>query len=181
MTRDPTIGWTRGLDDGPEIHVQGFRGSFQRDRLIERILELRETHEAVLQVFDPAAIYGTGHLIAAAEKALRSHQDERAIARDLATEIACYAAGTDQISTALETVGLPAQGDALVAVGLGETGKAALDELGKDAFEPADDLPGQPETALDRLGLLPGMRESVPEARWGLLVVEHVALLDARR
>lgn len=181
MTKDATTGWTRGLDDGPEIHIQGFRGSFQRDGLIERILELRERHDAVVQVFDPAAIYGTGHLLAAAEKALRSHREDRAIARDLATEIACYAAGTDQISVALETVGLPAKGDALVAVGVGEAGKAALSELGDHGFDAVDDLPGHPETAFDRLGIAPAMRESVPEAKWELLVVEHVALLDARR
>ncbi len=181
MDHDRPTGGTPGDQAPTEAHVRGLRGPYDRDQLIDRILELREIHDAVVQVFDPAAVYGQRHLRAAVEKALRSHAQDRAIARDLATEIACYAAGTDQISRALETVGVPANGDVLVAVGVGEPGEAALAELQADGFEPAEELPGMPSSALDRLGIPPAMRQAVPEAKWELLVVEHVALLDARR
>lgn len=184
MTRlgeEPDPGWTHGLEAGGEIHVQGLIGGFVRDELIGRLQALREAHDAVAQVFDPGAIYGTVHLVQAAEKAIRAHKQDRAIARDLATEIACYAAGTDQISVALETVGLPETGDALVVVALGQAGQAVLAELEKDGFEPTDELPARDPGALERLGIPASMREAVPEDRWELLVVEHVALLDALR
>ncbi|MDX1611238.1 MAG: KEOPS complex subunit Cgi121, partial [Candidatus Thermoplasmatota archaeon] len=99
-----------------KVAVAGLEGPFERDELIEQLAQVGEATGCTLQAFDPDAVYGPEHLEAAARKALRAHREGRALARDLAAEIACYAAGTHQIKEALATTGLPQQGDALAVV-----------------------------------------------------------------
>lgn len=163
-----------------ETLVVGARGRYERDQLLAAIAEARKTHDVTLQAFDPGAVYGRAHLEAALEKALRAHREARGTANDLATEVACYAAGDAQISKALALVGVAERGDALVLLAHGAAGEQAvgqvLDALGltrDDAVVRED--PG----TLDRLGIARALRERYPEERWGELVLERVALLDA--
>lgn len=176
---------TDALVDGDPMQAPveetGARGPFRRDELIDAIQEATEDARAAVQAFDPGAVYGRGHLQAAARRALRSHAEGRAIARDLAVEIALYAAGTTQIDEALETVGVPADGQALVLAGVGPERKQAVDAVLKALGLEADDaVVSEDEATLDRLGISAGARETVDEEEWRLLVVEQVALLDAR-
>lgn len=163
------------------VLVQGARGSVERDRLIDAIAEATEDRRAVVQAFDPEAVYGAEHLRAAARRALRSHAEGREIARDLAVEIALYAAGTTQIDEALETVGVPAEAQALVLAAVGPDREQTVDAVieGLD-LETDEDVVSEDEGALERLGISAGARETVDEKDWRLLVVERVALLDAR-
>lgn len=163
------------------VEVTGARGSFERDRLIDAIQEATEGALAAVQAFDPRAVYGRAHLRAAARRALRSHAEGREIARDLAVEVALYAAGTTQIDEALETVGVPTEASSLVLAGVGPDREEAIDAvLEALALEPDDDVVSEDEGALDRLGISASARETVDEEEWRLLVVEQVALLDTR-
>lgn len=164
-----------------EVLVAGVRGRVDRDALIHVIADATEDASAVVQAFDPAAVYGAEHLVAAARRAFRSHEQGRAIARDLAVEIACYAAGTTQIDDALAAVGIPPEGEAAVLVGVGpDREQAVSDVLEALELERDDALIQEDAQALDRLGIPPAAREAVGEDEIGLLVREHVALLDTR-
>lgn len=164
-----------------QVLVQGARGAFERDALIEALAEAVEDREAAVQAFDPDAVYGPEHLRAAARRAWRAHEDERPIAREMGVEVACYAAGVDQIDEALDAVGVPAEGEALILCALGEDAEAALDEAIKRAgLTREDDVLGRPASALERLGLDAPDGDEDEEDAWGR-VLEHVALLDARR
>jgi KEOPS complex subunit Cgi121 len=175
--RDPLA----DLVDVP-IVVQGARGSIERADVIDALSRASDEHAADLQAFDPDAVYGREHLRAAARRALRAHREDRAIARDLAVEVACYAAGTDQIDDALTAVGVPARADTVVVCSLGEEAEPALAEA-RDALERegVDERVDGDETALARIGVSERMRANVPEDEWDDLAIEQVALLDARR
>lgn len=176
---------TDGLVDGDPMQapvlVTGARGAVERDRLIDAIAEATEDLRAVVQAFDPGAVYGAEHLRAAARRALRSHAEGREIARDLAVEIALYAAGTTQIDEALETVGVPVEAQALVLAAVGPDREQAVDAVIEVlGIEVDEDVVSEDEGALERLGISAGALETVDEEQWTLLVVEQVALLDAR-
>lgn len=160
--------------------IAGARGPFAQRELLEHIARVRKTHGVVLQAFDAGAIYGRAHLEAAVEKAERAHARGDGIAKDLATEIACYAAGDPQIAKALARVGVPARGNGLVLVALGDLAETALAELLTEARLTRDDAAVREDGgALERIGVTAAMRANVPHAEWALLAVERVALVDA--
>ena len=162
------------------IRVVGLRGAFERADFLQKVQQARDHHRATVQAFDPGAVYGERHLIAAAAKAVRAHREDRAIANDLATEILCYATGEVQISKALERAGLPGSGDAVVLVGLGDGIDAVLAAIGEAAgMRFAPDVITRDPAALDRIGVSAAMRGHVAPERWELLVLERVALVDA--
>lgn len=164
------------------VHVRGARGRFTRAEVVDAIDEATEEREALVQAFDPASIYGARHLEAAARRALRAHREGRATARDPGVEMALYAAGTTQIEDAFDRVGLPAEGHALLLASVGPEREPAaervLEVLGLDRD---DELVAERAEALDRLGIGEDLLEAVDEEERTLLVLEHVALLDARK
>jgi tRNA threonylcarbamoyladenosine modification (KEOPS) complex Cgi121 subunit len=165
-----------------DVHVVGAQGSTTRENVVAAIREATENRKAHVQAFDPTAVYGATHLEAAARRAVRSHREDRAIARNLPVEIACYAAGVDQISDALDLVGLPETTSELVFCAIGEERETAVDAI-LDALklECDDALVDGDEATLDRLGVPETARATVEDDEVELLVVEHVALLDAKR
>lgn len=164
------------------ILVQGARGSFERDALIGALAEASEGIDASIQAFAPEAVYGCMHLEAAARRAVRSHQESRAIARNLSVEIACYAAGTDQIEDALAAVGVPEQGYQVILCAVGDQATQLVeDALQQAGLSPDEDIVERHGSALDRLGISSAQRDRSPDSEQGLLVLEHVALLDAKR
>jgi len=165
-----------------DVLVVGARGSVDREAVIDAIHAATENRDASAQAFDPDAVYGAKHLEAAARRAVRSHREDRAIARNLPVEIACYAAGIDQIDDALEIVGLPASADGLVLCALGDENQQAVDDVLERLDLESDDTLVEPkEVVLERLGISETARELADEGERQLLVTEHVALLDARR
>ncbi len=163
-----------------ELHVRGVQGTIERDALIEAIQEATAGTEMTVQAFDPGAVYGRDHLDAAARRAVRAHAQGHGIANDLGVEMALYAAGTTQITEAFERVGVPAQGQAAVLAAIGAGGDKVLDALQETLALSRDDalLEGD-EGVLDRLGIPADHRQGTPRERWGWLVLERVALLDA--
>lgn len=164
------------------IRVVGLRGAFERPELIDALAAASEDRQAHLQAFASEAVYGPEHLEAAARRALRAHREERPIARDPAVEIACYAAGTDQIDDALAAVGVPEAGEELVVCAAGDDAEDAIEAAAEAlGLERDDEVVSREEAALERIGVSTRMREQVPEAEWDQLALEQVALLDAER
>ena len=159
------------------IEVAGLRGAFARDRVLAAVADVRAAHAVDLQAFDPAAIYGEAHARLAAEHALAAHARGDAPAKDVAASIACFAAGTPKIAKALERVGLPEKGDALIVVAAGAAAARAINVLA-EALDLArdDDVIQENEGTLDRLGIPEVSRAVVGRERWPLLVQERVAL-----
>lgn len=181
MTQTSVDALVKGDPMQAPVQVVGARGSFERAGVIDAIDKATEGQKAVVQAFRADAVYGDSHLEAAARRALRSHAQGRGIARDVAVEIALYAAGTTQIEDALDLVGLPADGEALVVAGVGPDRDAVIEDvLGRLDLVSSSDVVQASEQALDRLGIAKAARERVAEGALPLLVQEHVALLDAR-
>lgn len=156
------------------------KGSLTRGSLIEAIDAATSGVNAAVQGFDPRAVFDASHLEAAARRALRSHIQERGIARDVSVEMALYAAGTTQIDEALTRVGVPKTSQSVVLAGVGpDREKAVGDVLGWLALERGSFGGGGVE-ALGRVGIGEGVIEQAGEEAWASLVLEHVALLDAR-
>lgn len=155
-------------------------GSLTREGLIEAIDVATSGVDAAVQGFDPRAVFDASHLEAAARRALRSHVQERGIARDVSVEMALYAAGTTQIDDALARVGVPKTSQSVVLAAVGpDREKAVGDVLGSLGLERGSFGGGGVE-ALGRVGIGEGVIEQAGEDEWALLVLEHVALLDAR-
>ncbi len=164
------------------VLVASARGPASREAIIDAIDAAIADRDAVVQSFDPAAVYGQRHLEAAARRALRAHADDRATARELGVEIALYAAGTTQIDEAFATVGVPVEAEALVLCGVGPDREAAVEAVLDTLDLDRDDaVVGEDVEALDRLGIAEAARRAVPPDELSLLVLEHVALLDARK
>lgn len=163
----------------PVLVTQG-EGSLTRKGLIDAIDAATSQANAAVQGFDPRSVVGEAHLQAAARRALRSHAQERAIARNPSVEMALYAAGTTQISEALDRVGVPESGEGVVLVAVGpdreEATEAVLDALGLDRGS----VQGQGVEALRRLGIREEAIEQAGAEDAVLVALETVALLDAR-
>jgi tRNA threonylcarbamoyladenosine modification (KEOPS) complex Cgi121 subunit len=160
------------------VRVAGARGSFRRGALVGSLAAAAEDREATVQALAPPAVYGAEHARAAARRAWRAHRDGRSIARDLGVEVACYAAGVDQIDEALATVGVPETGEAVVLCSVGpdaEAGLAAALERADLARD--DEVLAREAAALERLGV--DAEAATGGDPWPA-VLEHVALLDAR-
>ncbi len=101
MVRTSTI---KGSDKA--ISIGGFRGITVNDvdELLNRLS--RATSPAIFQIFDAARIAGWRHLYMAAVNAVGAFESGSPISRGLGIEVLLYASCQDQISRALDVVGV---------------------------------------------------------------------------
>lgn len=143
------------------------------------------------QLFDADRIAGWGHLFFAAVNAVKAFDSGRAISKSLAMEVLLYASCHNQISQALETVGLSTETRRPALIVFSET-----PEDGLRAFGMASDLLGVADDSVleihgDKLVSLMGIfgvseveLQAVGGTREGALtklLVERGALLSTRR
>jgi tRNA threonylcarbamoyladenosine modification (KEOPS) complex Cgi121 subunit len=146
---------------------------------------------AVFQIFNATRIAGCRHLYMAAVNAVGAFEAGSAISRALGIEVLLYASCQDQISRALEVVGVgpSTKNLALVVLGDGPGEAEAAFEKAVDILGEVDDsVLGLDETKFREIAKVFGVSENELEAVGGepdenltSLLVEKGALLPLRR
>ena len=149
-----------------------------KDSLVRTLRAVGPESPALIAVFDARAVAGERHLLSAWAHLGRARSRGESRLRDRSAELALYLAGDDQLPRALEKVGVSDTTEQFVLVA--ERPLEPRDLLSR--FDLAEDATAYPrrvdEVTLDRLGIGPSERASVPSDRWEALVLERVALLE---
>jgi len=186
MVRTSTI---KGSDKA--VSIGGFRGVTVND--VDELLSSlsRATSPAVFQIFDATRIAGWSHLYMAAVNAVAAFESGTTISRGLGIEVLLYASCQDQISRALDVVGVGPGTEKLALIILrDDPGKAeAAFEKAADILGEADDsVLGLDEAKFREIAKVFGVSENALEAVGGerdkaltSLLVEKGALLPLRR
>ena len=166
--------------------VVGARGTIKDvDRFLQQLLSFSEEQQVVIQALDAEAVYGKDHLVSATEHALRAFKRGRNAMNSLALEILLYAAGERQIQKAITKMGVK-KGKGQIAFVIidikkakGKTYDMVVDTLLQMFHFVRDDkvLEGTKDT-LKRFGITQRELQTVPEQRYGDLILEKVALVD---
>ena len=186
MVRTSTI---KGSDKA--VSIGGFRGITVNnvDELLSSLS--RATSPAVFQIFDATRIAGWRHLYMAAVNVVGAFESGSPISRGLGIEVLLYASCQDQISRALDVVGVGPETEKLALIVLKEgSGEAEA------AFAQAADILGEADDSVLMLDEIKfreiakvfGVSENALEAVGGerdkaltSLLVEKGALLPLRR
>jgi KEOPS complex subunit Cgi121 len=168
------------------ILVIGARGTIKDvDLFLQQLLGFSEEQHVVIQALDATVVYGKDHLVSAAEHALRAFEQGRNATNSLALEVLLYAAGERQIQKAITKMGVK-QGKGQIALVIVDTKKArgksydmVVDSLLRMFHFVRDDkvLEGTRDT-LKRFGITQQEFQTMPEQRYGDLILEKVALVD---
>ncbi len=186
MVRTSTI---KGSDNA--VSIGGFRGVTVNDvdELLSRLSGA--TTPGVFQIFDAALIAGWRHLYMAAVNAVGAFESGSPISRGLGIEVLLYASCQDQISRALDVVGLGPGTEKLAMVVLREgpcEAEAAFEKAADILGEVDDSVLGLDEIKFREIAQVFGVSENELEAVGGKrdealtsLLVEKGALLPLRR
>jgi tRNA threonylcarbamoyladenosine modification (KEOPS) complex Cgi121 subunit len=186
MVRTSTI-----KGSGKAVSIGGFRGVTVND-VDELLNRLRgATAPTVFQIFDATRIAGRRHLYMAAVNAVGAFESGSPISRGLGIEVLLYASCQNQISRALDVVGVGPGTEKLALVvlshGLGEA-EAAFERAADILGEADDSVLELDETKFKEIVEVFGVSENELEAVGGgrdnaltRLVVEKGALLPLRR
>ncbi len=186
MVRTSTI---KGSDKA--VSIGGFRGVTVNnvDELLSSLSTA--TSPAVFQIFDATRIAGWSHLYMAAVNAVGAFESGTTIARGLGIEALLYASCQDQISRALDVVGVSPGTDKLALIilrdGPGEA-EAAFEKAADILGEADDSVLGLDEAKFREIAEVFGVSENALEVVGGerdkaltSLLVEKGALLPLRR
>ena len=186
MVRTSTI---KGSDKA--VSIGGFRGVTVND-VDELLSSLSSTiSPAVFQIFDAARIAGWRHLYMAAVNAVGAFESGSPISRGLGIEVLLYASCQDQISRALEVVGVGLGTEKLALIILRDDpseAEAAFEKAAEFLGEADDSVLGLDEAKFHEIAEVFGVSETELEAVGGerdealtSLLVEKGALLPLRR
>jgi KEOPS complex subunit Cgi121 len=170
------------------ITILGAQGTIRNvDSFIQQLLQFSNEEHLVIQAFDATVIYSKDHLISAATHAKRAFLQGTNATNSLALEILLYAAGERQIQKAIKKVGVK-KGEQqivfLITDSADQKGKKSIDkavirrilktfQLTTDEQE----LKAERET-LKRFGITEIELSTIPEEKYGDLILEKIALVD---
>lgn len=169
------------------ITIIGAHGTIKDvDLFVQKLLEFSKQEKVVTQALDAHLVYGIDHLMSATRHALRACEQKTNATNSLALEILLYAAGERQIQKAISKIGVKKgkQTIAFVLVDNQKTNKrkaydAVADRLLKTFKCTRDDkvLEGNIDT-LKRFGITNQQLLTVPENKYGDLILEKIAMVD---
>lgn len=146
--------------------------------LVATLRELGQESETLVALFDARSIAGERHLLSAWAHLGRSRSRGESRLRERGAEFALYVAGDDQLPRALEKVGVSDASEQLVIVAERPRDPGSL--LAR--FDLEADPTAYPRIVdgamLDRLGVDPVERATVPVTAWEGLILERVALVE---
>ncbi|MBN1861257.1 MAG: hypothetical protein JW840_07335 [Candidatus Thermoplasmatota archaeon] len=157
------------------------------EAFIRQVLQFSNEERVVLQVMDATMVYSKDHLLSATLHATRACEKGTNATGTLGLEILLYAAGERQIDKAIQKMGVK-KGKQKIAVVLtdmlGQNTKGNRAERIRKIFLTtfhltADDsvLAGDKQT-LKRFGITEKELSTIPEDRYGDLILEKVAFVD---
>lgn len=166
--------------------VAGFRGSLpDLKSTLEDLRRIGEAFGVAIQLLDASLVYGKEHLLSAVEHARRSFSEGTNATGSLSLEILLYASGERQIQKALDKMGItPTTTSLALVIGSVQTLSREKVEAVRVEVESrlrltSDDsvLEGDAAT-LHRFGISKDEQATVPQERYGELILEKVALVD---
>jgi KEOPS complex subunit Cgi121 len=170
------------------IIVVGARGSISDiDVFLQKLLQFATREQISIQALNANAVYGTQHLISAAEHAQRSFTQGTNATNSLALEIMLYASGERQITKAIKKMGVRTGRQAIAFVLVDQREK----KRERKAYEPViqrllsifhmtlDEsvLQGDLNT-LKHFGITEKEVRTVSKEKHGDLILEKVAMVD---
>jgi KEOPS complex subunit Cgi121 len=170
------------------ITVIGSVGTIQNiETFVQQLLLFSKNEHLVIQAFDASAVFGETHLVSATQHALRAFEQKTNATNSLALEILLYAAGERQINKAIKKIGIK-KGRHTIAFVLIDQRKEKPDQkhiqtvirkLLRKFHLTLDNtvLEGDRDT-LKKLGITDQEIVTIPESKYGDLVLEKVALVD---
>lgn len=170
------------------ILVFGARGTISDiDDFLSRLLIFSKNKELVVQAFDAEVVFGSDHLISATKHAQRAFRQGMNATNSLPLEILLYAAGERQIHKAIKKIGIKLGKQKIAFVLIDEKKRtvnktkcdAVIDSLLGSFHLIRDDkvLEGDIDT-LRRFGIKDLEIRTIPENKFGELILEKVAMVD---
>lgn len=149
------------------------------DLFLQRMLELAEAYQIIIQVVNADLVYGKDHLISAVNHANRAFKQGRNSTNSLAMEILLYASGERQIQKAIKKLGITKDSKNIAFVFEGEFAedvvRTILDTLNVTQNDKV--LEGDSDT-LKKFGFTKKEIETVPKISYSYLILEKVAMVD---
>jgi len=170
------------------ITILGTYGTIKNvDLFVQQLLAFSKEEDLVIQACDARVIYGKDHLFSATTHAKRAFQQGTNATNSLALEILLYAAGERQIQKAIKKIGVK-KGKQQIAFILtdslnrkrnGNLDRGVIHRLLKTFHLTIDEkaLKGDRNT-LKRFGISDKELSTIPEEKYGELILEKVALVD---
>lgn len=153
-------------------------GAPDRDEIVRTLRRLAGEGGGLIALFDARGIAGERHLLSAWAHLGRARARGEERLRDRGAELALFVAGDDQLPRALAKVGVAPDSERFVlVVERPRSVEATLVAFGLETDPAAYPRPPDAGT-LDRLGIGPEERRSVPASAWEGLVLERVALVE---
>jgi tRNA threonylcarbamoyladenosine modification (KEOPS) complex Cgi121 subunit len=153
-------------------------GSPNVPTIVRTLRELSSGSESLVALFDARSIAGERHLYSAWAHLGRSRGRGESRLRDRGAELALFVAGDDQLPRALSKVGVSDATEEFVLAAERPHEPEALLARFELVADPAVYPRAPDETTLDRLGIEPAERTTVPRSAWEGLVLERVALVE---
>jgi KEOPS complex subunit Cgi121 len=164
--------------------VIGAKGKIQDiNSFLKRIIILSNRYDMVIQVVNADFVYGKDHLFSAVEHAIRSFKNRMNSLNSLSLEMLLYASVERQIQKAIEKIGIKNGNQKIAFIFIKENNRKISDDEVEHVLSSLnlkrDDkvLEGDVDT-LKRFGITEDELSTIPESKYGDLLLEKVALVD---
>ncbi len=153
------------------------------DKFLNKINEISEQNNIIIQVFNADLIYGKKHLISAVNHAKRAFKNKTNTTNSLEMEIMIYAAGERQLKNAIPKIGIKKGKSKIAILFLNHSVQEIeydkiiylINELNLDINDKV--LEGNINT-LEKFGINRIELETVNEDKYQDLILEKVAIVD---
>ncbi|HWR62804.1 MAG TPA: KEOPS complex subunit Cgi121 [Candidatus Thermoplasmatota archaeon] len=170
------------------ITVLGTRGTIKNiDTFVQQLLVFSKQEHLIIQAFDARLIYGKDHLISATTHAKRAFQQKTNATNSLALEILLYAAGERQIQKAIKKIGIKKGKQPIVFIITDSVNQKSNKTINKSVVQRLlktfqltidETLIKGDKSTLKRFGITDVELSTIPEEKYGDLILEKVALVD---
>lgn len=164
--------------------IIGAKGKIQDiNSFLKKIITLSSRYDMVIQVVNADFVYGKDHLFSAVEHTIRSFKNRMNSLNSLSLEMLLYASGERQIQKAIEKIGIKKRNQKIAFILIKENNRKISDDEVEHVLSSLnlkrDDkvLEGDVDT-LKRFGITEDELSTIPESKYGDLLLEKVALVD---
>ena len=164
--------------------IIGAKGNIQDvNFFLKEISSLSKKYDIVIQVFNADLVYGEDHLSSAVEHAMRSFKNQMNSLNSLPLEMLLYASGERQIQKAIEKIGIKNGNQKIAFIFMMDNNRKISDDevehvLSSLNLKREDKvLEGDVDT-LKRFGINEDELSTIPETKYGDIILEKVALVD---
>jgi len=164
--------------------IIGAKGKIQDiNSFLKKIITLSIRYDMVIQVVNADFVYGKDHLFSAVEHTIRSFKNRMNSLNSPSLEMLLYASGERQIQKAIEKIGIKKRNQKIAFIFIKENNRKISDDEVEHVLSSLnlkrDDkvLEGDVDT-LKRFGITEDELSTIPESKYGDLLLEKVALVD---